>query len=280
MRFGGRARHSVRAAVAAEGNEAYLRRARSDAPYLLIQILDRAHGRLWGHIHCSNEYCAAFNHKIGGLDIAEETGGGFEDNRAGALDVGDKFAADFRAAQFQRFIPSKMGFERDNQASGGNCAFDGGGGKNFQGALGGELANEAAFDDCIGYTRIGVEEIAFFFDDQSAKGAKILRNRVRDGVIAQIHMATTFLAHGGSGGERDFQLRAALKATHLLSLDARFLGLGRGGFYLGIEPEMGAALFADSRIRAGRLKLFVTALGAGDRNFFLLGPADRTIQRK
>src|SRR5580765_5988604 len=83
------------------------RRARSDAPYLLIQIRDGGSSRFWGDVHCSNEYCAAFNHKVGGLNVAKKATGGFEDNGASALNVGDEFAADFGAAQLQRFIPSE-----------------------------------------------------------------------------------------------------------------------------------------------------------------------------
>jgi hypothetical protein len=232
-------------------------------------VVEGTAGRLMADVGTANEDRAAFDDEVGRLDVAEKSGGGFEHDGAGALDAGNQFAANLSAAELQRFVPAKMGFRRDNQSARGKAAFDGGGGMDLEGALDSKFTDKPASDDRVGDAGVGVEEVTFFFDDESAKSAKVFRDGVGDLVIAQVHVAAALFAHGGGSRDGNLQVGTALEATDVFLLDVRFLQLGSGRLDV-VEPEVGAAFLADGRVGARGLLLFVPAFGAGDGGLLLL----------
>ena len=62
------------------------------------------------------------------LDVAEQTGGGFELDGACGLQMGCQFARDLGAADAQDFRPAKVVAGRYNEATRRETAFDMGGG--------------------------------------------------------------------------------------------------------------------------------------------------------
>ena len=73
---------------------------------------------------------------------------------------------------------------RNNKAGGRETAFDMGGGVDFERATGHEIADEAALDDRVAHHGFGVQDKALFLDDQAAMRAEILRNGLRDLIVA------------------------------------------------------------------------------------------------
>src|SRR5580693_1177598 len=117
---------------------------------------------------------------MAGLDVAEQTGGRFELDRAGGLQIGRKFATYLRATNAQYFRPAKVLAGRNNEAASREATFDMGGGINSQRAAGRDFADETAFDDGVAHERISVEKITLFLDDQTAMRPEIFRNALGD----------------------------------------------------------------------------------------------------
>ena len=161
-----------------------------------------------------------------------------------------------------------MGPGRYDQSPRGKGALEAGSRMDFQAALGHELADEAAFEHDFADVRVGVQQISLFFDHQPAMGPKILRDRLSDLIIGQVHMAAAFFAHGGFRRRGHLQVGPAVEATDLLLRDERLSRLDRAsGLFL--DAEMLLAFLADSGVSAARLGLHVAALGARDRDCVL-----------
>jgi hypothetical protein len=85
-------------------------------------------------------------------------------------------------------------------------------------------------------------------------------------------MAAAALAHGGFGGDRDFEISAALEARDFAFLDSRLIRRGPSGFGRGLaEPEMGTAFLAIGGISPDRLALRMATLRASDCGGLWLG---------
>ena len=115
--------------------------------------------------------------------------------------------------------PTKMLAGRNHQPPGGEAALDVRGGMNLQRARGDEFADEPAFDDRLAHQRVRVEDVALFLDHQSAMRPEVLGDGLGDPVVGQVHVAAAPFAHGGGGGQRHGQFRAALETADLLLLE-------------------------------------------------------------
>jgi hypothetical protein len=85
-------------------------------------------------------------------------------------------------------------------------------------------------------------------------GAEVLGNRLKNLVIAQIHVTAAFFAHCRFRRGGHLQFRAALKTGNELLLDDGLLRLGSGLNRL-LNAEMLTAFFANSRVSASRFRL-------------------------
>lgn len=188
------------------------------------------------------------------------------------MNIRSEFAGDFRPADAQKLGPLETVAGRNDEAARIEAAFDRGRRVNLQRAMGDDLANETPFDDRLADQRIGIEDVAFFFDNQASVSAKVFRNRLCDLIVAQVHMAAAAFAHGGLGGGRDVQFGSALETTDAPQLDGWLRGFGnfrgRPGLFFFFETKVGAASFANRGIGALRLLLDVAALGTRRLNGF------------
>src|ERR1043166_7611778 len=135
----------------------------------------------------------------------------------------------------------------------------------FETAFGHQLANQPAFEDSFPHVRIGVEHVTFGFDHQPAMGPEILRNRLGDLIIVQVHVGAALAAHCGFSGDCYSQLGAALETPNQLLFNLRLLRFGGGAECL-LNAEILLALLTDRRVSPARFPLYVTALGARDRD--------------
>src|SRR6185369_9422376 len=126
-------------------------------------------------------------------------------------------------------------------------------------------ANHSSSEHSVAHMRIRVQYVTLFFDYQSSMGSEVLGNRLIDLVIAQVHVAAAFLAHGGfcSGGYQ--KVRPTLKTFDRLLLDD-----GLFAFDLRVQhflnAEMLLAALAYRRVSPTRFRLCMAAFGARDRD--------------
>ena len=89
------------------------------------------------------------------------------------MDVGNEFASDFGAADPQQFRPTESVAGRNDQFAGIETAFDGGGGINFEAAVGNDFADQTPLEHGFPDQRVGIQDVALFFDNQTAVGTEV-----------------------------------------------------------------------------------------------------------
>ena len=94
---------------------------------------------------------------------------------------------------------------------------------------------------------------------------EILGKTLGDMIIAEIQVAAAPFAHGGGRRHGHVQFSAALETDHALLFERGRRQLGRRMKGLG-DAKMRAALLTNAGISRARLRLRVTAFGAGHRN--------------
>ena len=93
-------------------------------------------------LHFSDHDCAMLDNQVFGVDIAKEPRGGFQGDRVLGAKIRRQFTDDFRRADRDRVRPAEMIIRRNDQMSGGQAAFDVGGGVNGEGTQGRQFAVE------------------------------------------------------------------------------------------------------------------------------------------
>src|SRR5258707_13634932 len=136
---------------------------------------------------------------------------------------------------------------------------------NFQAPLRYDLPDKSPLDHRLANQRVGVQKISLFLNYQPPIRSVILGCGLCDAIIPQIHMAAAALAHSGFCRQRYVQFCPALKTEDSSLLNDRLWRFADWPNRF-LQTKVLAALLADRRVSTSRLRLYVPALRANNRN--------------
>src|SRR5204863_8249075 len=146
------------------------RRLASGGPYCNCGGFPSGLGRRFGFFDANaggaDQDSARFDNEVGARDVTEEASRGLQDNGVCFGNSSDAFAGDFGVAHSKIILPIEALTCRDDEFAGFECAFEVGGGMDFQRILGVEFSEEFALDDDVGGGGLGIENVAALLDHE------------------------------------------------------------------------------------------------------------------